>query len=264
MEFKLEKKGKPTSDLYPKEALDIAYDFSKKAYKEFGRFIRAIVLFGSTTKKHNAGGDIDILIVIDDLSVSIKPEVVETYRIIVEKIISETSDRIHITSLRFTSFWEYVRSGDPIAINILRDGMALLDTGFFNPLQILLYQGRIRPTAESIYVYYEKAPRTLFNAKWHLLQATIDLYWAVMDAAHAVLMKHGEAPPSPSHIADLMEEKLVRSGMINEKYARTVREFYNLSKMIQHREIKDISGEEFDRYFKEADEFVQHMRELLV
>lgn len=264
MEFKLEKRPPKNRELFSKDVLDIAYDFSARAYKEFGRFIRAIVLFGSSAKKQKDSNDIDIMIVIDDLSVVLKPEVVESYRIIVERLISETNTRLHITSLRFTTFWEYIRAGDPIAVNILREGMALLDTGFFNPLQIMLFQGRIRPTKESVYVYYEKAPRTLLNAKWHIMQAAIDLYWAVTDAAHAVLMRHGESPPSPSHIADLMEEKLLPDKLVTEKHIRTIREFYNLTKMIQHRELKDLSGEEFDRHFEEADAFVQDMRKLLV
>ena len=51
-------------------------------------------------------------------------------------------------------------------------------------------------------LYFGRAPITLRNSKWHLNQATIDLYWAVIDATHAALMKLGEIPPSPEHIPD--------------------------------------------------------------
>ncbi len=39
-----------------------------------------------------------------------------------------------------------------------------------------------------------------------------------------------------------------------------MRNFYRLSKMITHNEIKEIKGQEFDRYYKDAEEFVDRMR----
>ncbi|MFO8241301.1 MAG: hypothetical protein R6T90_09945, partial [Dissulfuribacterales bacterium] len=62
---------------------------------------------------------------------------VEAYRVIVEKIISKTSERLHITTLKFTNFWEYIRGGDPVGLNMLRGGIPLIDSGFFEPMQQL-------------------------------------------------------------------------------------------------------------------------------
>src|SRR3989344_9618845 len=93
---------------------------------------------------------------------------------------------------------------------MLRDGVPLLDIGFFEPLQVLLKQGKIRPTPESIWSYLGRASPTIYNSKWHLLQAVLDLYWAVIDAAHAVLMEYGEIPPSPGQVSSILNEKLVK------------------------------------------------------
>jgi len=264
MEFRIEKEINPNIHSYAKEDLDIAYDFAKSAYKEFGDFVKAIILFGSSARhEQHKGGDIDILIVINDLSIRVSEELVEAYRIITEKIVLKTSKKIHVTTLKMTAFWEYIKNGDPIGINMLRDGVALIDTGFFDPLQALLRQGRIRPTPESIYSYFDKAPATLYNSRWHVLQGTLDLYWAVIDAAHAALMKLDVVPPTPSHIADLMDEKMVKRRIIDKKYADTMRKFFNLSKMIMRREIKEVSGQEFDSYLAEATEFVEAMRKIV-
>ena len=264
MEFKVKKRDSPKKKEYDKTDMDIAYDFSKKLYKELGDFLKAVVLFGTATKKtYKTTGDIDILIIIDDVSIVLTSEVVEAYRIITEKIIAQTSKSIHVTTMRFTSFWEYIRAGDPIAINILREGVALIDIGFFDPMQRLLYQGRIRPTYESIYTYFSRAPITLSNSKWHTLQATIDLYWAVIDSAHAALMRLGEMPPTPAHVADMLEEKLVKPGHLEKRYIATMKKFYGLMKNITHREIKEIPGHDFDKYYKEAEAFVKRMREFL-
>ena len=262
MEFKITKKKGFNLEKYRKQDLDVAYEFSKKVYREFKAFIKAIVLFGSLARQQQKSkeGDIDIMVIVDDLTVEMTPELVEAYRIIMERLIVETSLKLHVTSLKFTHFWEYVRAGDPIAINILRDGVAILDTGFFEPLQALLFQGRIRPSDESIWAYYSRAPRTLSLSKNRLLQATLDLYWAVIDSAHAALMKKGVVPPTPKHVADLMQDVLVKKGILEKKYVATMRKFYNLSKKIIYRDLKEVSGREFDSYLKEAKDFVRRMQ----
>lgn len=260
MEFDIKKRGHINYSKYDEKDIDVAYSFSRDIYRELENFIKAIVLFGSSARKEGKSNDIDILIIVDDTKVVWTQELVEAYRIISEKTVQKNSLRLHITTLKFTSFWEYIRSGDPIGINMLRDGIALLDTGFFDPLQILLMQGRIRPSTESIWNYFSMAPRTLLNSKWHLLQATVDLYWAVIDSAHAALMKVGEIPPSPEHVADILEKRFVKTGLLDRKYVITMRNFYHLSKMITHRELKEITGDQYDMYYKEASEFVEHMR----
>jgi len=168
-----------------------------------------------------------------------------------------------VTTLTFTAFWEFVKVGDPLIINILRDAMPIFDTGFFTPLQKLLIQGRIRPTMESVWTYFSRAPKTLVNSRWHLLQATVDLYWACIDAAHAALMNMGEIPPSPDHIADMLYEKLVKPKKLNKHYIHVFNNFYKIQKMIEHREISKITGQEYDRYYKEAEEFIKEMEKLI-
>jgi uncharacterized protein (UPF0332 family) len=103
----------------------------------------------------------------------------------------------------------------------------------------------------------------LHNSKWHLIQATLDLYWAVIDAAHAALMQHGEIPPTPEHVADLLEQKLVKKKLLEHKYVSIMRHFYKTMKMITHREVKEVKGEEYDKYYKAAEDFVNRMREFI-
>ncbi|MFH0874305.1 MAG: nucleotidyltransferase domain-containing protein [archaeon] len=264
MKFDLPKSSHPNLEKYEPHEIDLSYRFANDIYKEMGSLIRGVIIFGSAArKKITVRSDIDILVIIDDTTISLSPEVVEAYRVIVNKTIVNVSTRLHITTLRFTSFWDYIRNGDPIGINILRDGVALIDSGFFEPLQALLKRGKIRPTSESIWTYYIRAPNTLHNSKWHLMQATLDLYWSVIDAAHAALMKHGEIPPTPEHVADLLENKLVKKKLLEQKYVDIMRYFYKLMKMITHREIKEIKGEEYDKNYKRAEAFVERMRDFI-
>ncbi|MCX6707284.1 MAG: hypothetical protein NT001_04045, partial [Candidatus Woesearchaeota archaeon] len=93
--------------------------------------------------------------------------------------------------------------------------------------------------------------------------ATLDLYWAVIDSAHAALMKYGEIPPSPSHVADLMNDKLVASGKTSQKYVQTMKDFYELSRKITHREIKEVTGAEYQKHFNDAQDFVDEMKRIV-
>lgn len=264
MKFKVEKKP-PKKPTYPEKELNIARKFSTKMYKEFGNFIQGIILFGSTVSRpHSPKRDIDILIILDDIRVNFSKELIATYRIITEKIVADVGpDRLHIQSMKYTAFWEYVRAGDPVAINVLRHGVALVDTGFFDPLQALLDQGRIRPSSESVYTYFTMAPNSIHRAKQHLLTACVDLYWSVIDSAHAALMIIGEIPPSPEHVSDLLARKLAGKGHISKKYADVMREFYILFKKITHRDIKEITGKQYDHYKKKAEVFVNGMKKFI-
>jgi len=263
MKFSVKEQKHPNIARYPGSDLDLARKFASEMHKELGPFIKAAILFGSTAREEKplyGERDIDVLLVIDDLTQILSQEVVQSYRVITENVASRVSKRLHITTLKLTTFWDYVRIGDPIAINMLRDGVPLHDTGFFEPAQHLLFQGRVRPTRESIWTYFSRAPATLGNADWHILQATLDLYWAVTDAAHAALMHIGEVPPTPGHMAELIDKRLCREGHLPQKYAKTMRDFFVLQKRIIHRELQKVTGREYDQYKKDAEDFVKTMQ----
>jgi len=264
MKFPVKKKDNKNISHYLSEDLGIARKFAKEMYKEFGNFISTLVLFGSAARNvPNPKRDIDILIVLDDVRVQFTKEFIQTYRVIVEKCIAKVDpQRLHVQSMKLTSFWEYVRAGDPVAINMLRTGVSLIDTNIFDPLQALLDSGRIRPTQESVWTYFTMAPASLHRSKQHLLTATVDLYWSVVDAAHAALMCVGEIPPSPDHIADMLENK-VKSVHVSKISIRTMKELYKVFKGIIHRDIKSVSGKDYDGYRKKAEAFVNEVKEFI-
>ncbi|MFW6230880.1 MAG: nucleotidyltransferase domain-containing protein [Nanoarchaeota archaeon] len=266
MEFD-EKKRQPAEEnkeKFSKDAIEIAYDFAKHMKKEFGDFIKALVLFGSSAKRQERrGSDIDILVIVDDLSIELSAEMVESYRLITEKIIGSVSQRLHITSLKYVTFWEYVREAHPVAVNVLREGVPILDTGFIAPLQQLLHRGQIKPSVESMFQYFARSSDALVAAKHSTLQAAMDLYWAVIDAAQSILMMHDVIPPSPEHVADLIEKILLPKNVLKHHHVAVVKEFYTLSRIISHDELKYLSGKDFDGYYKKAYDFVSDVKEAL-
>ncbi|MCB9359456.1 nucleotidyltransferase domain-containing protein [Candidatus Woesearchaeota archaeon] len=263
MEFKIEHKSNPNKDKYQKDDIDIAYDFSKKIVKEFGSFIKSVVLFGSTARQLEKSHDIDILVVVDDVTITISPEVVEAYRVILEKMIRNTSKKLHVTTLKMSNFWDYIRKGDPLGINILRDGVALYDISLFEPLRILLAQGRVAPSKETINIYINKSMGSMLNSKNHILHAVLDLYWGVIDISHAALMTHHITPETPSHVADRLDLVFVKKGKLEARYVKTMKKFYSLSKSIIHNEISLITGTEYDQYYKEAQGYIERLKKLI-
>ncbi|MBR9700142.1 hypothetical protein GOV09_06810 [Candidatus Woesearchaeota archaeon] len=260
MEFDIPKRPTPQKT----EQYMIAHRFAKAVHKELGRFLKGVVLFGSSARKTaKPHSDIDVLLLVDDVSILMTRDVADAYRMILQKIVANVSRKLHVVTVRITAFWDYMRNGDPIGINMLRDGISLYDTGFFEPLQLLLKKGKIRPSKESIWNYYMRSPATLSNARWHVMQATVDLYWAVIDAAHAALMSHDAIPPTPEHVADMLDDLLVRKGKLEKKYSRIMKNFYYRAKSVMHREVHSISGKEFDKYLYEAESFVERMKQFI-
>ncbi len=264
MQFRIQAKDDDNIQRYPTEDLRIARVFSEKLKKELQDFVSAVVVFGSSARRQTTvNSDIDVLIIGNDLDFKLSQSFLETYRLIIERTIVNTSNKLHVTSMTLSSFWEYARAGDPIVTNILRDSVALHDTGAFKPLQQLLRQGRVRPTEESVWRYFARAPKTLLNSKWHVMQATLDLYWAVIDSAHAALMAKDTIPPSPDHVAVMLNKVFVTSKELDPKYIQLMQKFYQLNKDITHRKVEVIPGKLYDQLYLEAGDFVNQMNKLI-
>jgi len=266
MRFDITKKPHPNLKRYHGEDFTFATKFAHNIQKELGEFLKAVVLFGSSVRPIDDGRnahDIDLLLVVNDLTIVASPEVITAYRVIVDNTAAKVSKRLHINTMKMTSMWDYARNGDPLLINILRDGVPLYDTGFFEPMQALLGQGRIRPTKEAVWAYYGRAPLTLRNAEKHLLQAAIDLYWACVDSAHAALMHMGQTPGLPSHVPRMISEHLVKKKLVHRSAPGTMEFFFKLQKDINKREKRTVTGKEFDKWRQEAKSFVQMMKEVI-
>lgn len=262
---KLSPKDFPTLQL--KEEHEIAMDFAVKASRRFNEMAKSIILFGSTVKKEQvAGSDIDIIIIMDDASIRWDQELITWYREELDKLLKANpyQDSLHINTVKLTTWWEDLMRGDPIVINVLRYGEALVDlAGFFNPLKQLLIMGKIKSTPESIYTCLQRAPLHIARSKTAELGAIEGLYWAMVDSAHAALIAANVLPPSPEHIAAELKDNFVSKGKLKMKYVSWYRDLLFLHKDISHRKIKDLKGIEIDDWQKKTEEFVDAMAMLV-
>ena len=258
---------KESPSLKLKNESEIAMDFGVKAYKKFGKIIKSIILFGSSVKKTaTTGSDIDIIMVIDDVSISWDQKLVAWYRTELGKIMESNPYRksLHINTIKLSTWWEDLLRGDPVLINILRYGEAIIDfAGFFEPLKFLVINGKVRPSPEAIYSCLQRAPMHISRSKLAELNSIEGLYWAMVDSAHAALIAEGISPPSPEHIPQELKEAFVDKGRLKKDYLKWYDELLNLHKDISHGKIRDLKGVEIDLHQERAEKFLEKMTQLV-
>ncbi|MEM3405965.1 MAG: nucleotidyltransferase domain-containing protein [Candidatus Pacearchaeota archaeon] len=246
---------------------DIAFDFATKVYQKFDKLIKSIILFGSNVKGTSTpGSDIDIIIIVDDVSVSWDEELIVWYREELGKLIQSNPYRkeLHINSIRLKTWWQDLIRGDPIVINILRYGYPLIDFGgFFTPLKVLLQEGKIKSTEESIFINLQRAPLHISRSRANKLSTIEGLYWAMIDSAQAALMAAKKLPPSPENVPLMLKETFVDKKELKINYVVWLRDLYVLHRKILHGEITDIKGREIDEWFEKTNSFVEEMKRIV-
>lgn len=246
---------------------EIAMDFATKIYKEFDTMIKSIVLFGSSVKKDSTQqSDIDVIILIDDISIKFDEELIAWYRkrlaIILEQ--NKYQKPLHISSVKLSTWWNDLLRGDPIVLNILRSGEPLIDFGgFFAPLRLLLKEGKIRATPESIYTLLERAPTHFTRAKGLMLAVVDGIYWGMVDAAHAALISADIMPASPEDISKVLEDNFVKNKLLDKKYVKYYDIIHTIAKDIVHGVKTSIEGKMLDELFVMSDAFLGEMSKLV-
>ncbi|MBS3086164.1 nucleotidyltransferase domain-containing protein [Candidatus Pacearchaeota archaeon] len=258
-------KNIPTLQL--KKETDIAMDFALKTYKVFDKIVKSIVLFGSTAKQTAVtGSDIDIIIIIDDVSINWDQELIAWYREELEKLIKANpyQNALHINTVKLSTWWEDLMRGDPVVVNILRYGEPMVDmAGFFNPLKALLLKGKIKSTPEAIYAALQRAPQHIARSRIAELNSIDGLFWSMVDSAHAALIAANVSPASPEHISGDLKEVFVNAGKLDMKYVIWYRDLLVLHKKIAHGEIKNLKGVEIDAWQERAEQFLEAMANLV-
>ena len=245
---------------------DIALDFAGKAYQKFRDVIKAIAMFGSSIKQETTPkSDIDIIIIIDDCTVNWDDELIAWYREELSKLITlqNYKKELHVNTVTLTAFWEEVRAGEPLVINVLRYGEPLIDLGgFFDPLKVLLAKGKIRPSPEAIFTTMERAGQHLTRANSNILNSIEGFYWSMVDASHGALMSMNVIPPSPEHVAELLDETLVKKNMLKKEYIEWYEIIRKKAKAILHGELNKVNGFELEDMQKKAEVFVIELNKI--
>ena len=250
-----------------KTGRDIAMDFAEKVVQKFNTLIRAVILFGSTTKDSTtAGSDIDIIIIVDDATIKFDEKFTMWYREELGNIISKNpyKQELHINTIKLTTWWEDFMRSDPVVINVIRYGEALIDVGgFLAPLKSLLHQGKIMPTPESIYNIVNRVPGHIIRSRLAEMSSIEGCYWAYVECSQALLMAVKILPPSPEHIPELLNEHYIKKGLLKKQVIKDYSNIYELHKMVLYGQIKNLDGKIIDDYQDKAEEYFKKTIKIL-
>ncbi len=226
MEYKLELIGQ-----------DAAYKFATKLFAAYPKYIKSIVLFGSYAKQEESNkSDVDVLIIVDDVTSPPDKTFAGAFNFDIDRFKSEIKEvNLHITVLTLTGFWKGLIAVDPFTVNAVRYGYPLIDTGFFEPIKVLLVRGDIKPTQESVYAAITRAEifeSSISKAKAEIIE---NAYWSAVNAAQAFLMSKNIVPPSPEKI----EEELSKTDF-PKTYIQIYKDIASTFKALEHGELKSI------------------------
>jgi len=260
--------GKKLREFSLETRLKSSNEFKDKILKMFKTYIKAIVVWGSIIRGDYTGkSDVDIYIIFDDTKMPLKKfdDIREKIDDDIYKMAKSTDPRLHAQPvLALTEFWDGIRACHPLFYNIVREGYAIYDTGFFIPMRKLLEWGKFPATVEAAEQRMEGVPKRIRRVKnIKMLMIAEDLWYAVTDASQSVLMYIGVGPPAPKVLAREIRQHLVEPGMLEEKYAKVIEDIMKFRKQVEHKELKELSGKELDEWIDRVDDFVNRMEKLL-
>ncbi len=242
--------------------------FKEKVLQMFKGYVKSIVVWGSITRGDFTGkSDVDIYVIFDDTKMPLKKfdEIRERVYQDLLKIAKSIDPRLHPQpAIALTEFWDGIRFCHPLFYNIVREGYAIYDTGFFIPMRKLLEWGKFPATREAAHLRMESVPKRLTrvkNVKIYIVAE--DLYMGLLDAIQAVLMYYGIGPPAPKIAARELRKHLVTNGLLEEEYVKIYEDIYTFRKKVEHKEIKELPGKEVDKWIEKAKKFIDRMEKLL-
>lgn len=259
--------GKKLKKFSVETRLKIAEEFKKKVLEKFGDFIKTIIIWGSVVRGDvSAKSDVDIYIIFDDTKYSLKDfnKVRDRIDEDLYEIAKKVDKRIHIQPIiALTEFIDGLRHSHPLFINIVREGFAIYDTGFFIPMRKLLELGKFPLTKEAALMRIENVQDYIERAKKMKARiVAVDVYHTILDSVQGLLMYLGINPPAPKLTAKYAREHLVKTGFLEEKDADLIEEVVKFYKAVDHGDIKEISGKELDEWIKKAEEFYKKVQKI--
>ena len=264
---KIKKKmSKKIRDFEKKRRADVIKKFSKKVLDKYGPYVKAIVAWGSVVRNEfHSKSDIDVVILIDDTRGNLTKKIRGEIDDFMFKAAEETDKMLSPQPVwTITEFVSMTRRCSPLAYNLLKDGVAVYDTGFFLTHKRLLEKGEMPLTKEAVENRMENVPKRMRraqHAKMYIIAE--DLYYACLDSLQAVVMFMGRGPPDANHAAEVGRKYLVENKLTKEETIKIIEDIINFRKKTEHKEVKDIKGEEVDKFIERAKKFVKEMERVL-
>jgi uncharacterized protein (UPF0332 family)/predicted nucleotidyltransferase len=254
-------------------SLRVAQIHKSLVLRKFEKYVTSYIIAGSLVRGDSTKtSDVDVFVIIDDTDVKRMPrlELKEKLRSIIYQYVYEASElagvknKLNPQIYILTEFWESVKDANPVIFTFIRDGMPLYDRGTFMPWKLLLKMGKLKPSPEAIDMFMSMGDKMSKRVKNTLTDLVIgEIYWGVLTPAQALLMLYGLPPPTTKEAPRVFRETFVeKEKLLEKKYADILEKIIKAYKDFEHEKIKEIKGEEVDKFLEEAEEFLKRLKEL--
>lgn len=247
--------------------MEAAEKFADKLKDKLGDKVKVVAVWGSVPKgEHGYDSDIDTLVILDDTK--LRKDVPKDARKKIRKKVTEaakdTDERLTIQYFPFlTEFWDSLRKGEPLAIEAVRNGEPVYDTGIFMPAKRLVQRGKISGTRETVKKRLKMAAAGYKKAEKNLKQSIPHKLEQVMaNAGQAPIMLVGKQPPAKENVPDTLEEMFVEKDMLEEEYIEIAEDLYDFGNKGE-KNSDEVTGEEVEEHLDKADDFVRRMHKLV-
>ncbi len=249
MESRLEPKQKANAHRFLEQDINSAHKLGEELLKKHIELASVLLVKAETNYA---------IVLLDDLNNTLTNNTVNDLKIKISETCYKTGIEIGFHLMLASDIWKHYKEKSEQVQEILRNSYVVQDKGFITPLQDLFVKGKLRPTKESVLMHMYQAEKNLKNANTHVNSAVVDVYWAVVDTAHAAVMASGQIPPSPEQLGDQLKI-LAKEKKINSRCPAIMSEIFGVAKDIIRKRKWEITGKEFDKYLEKAEFFQKEM-----
>ncbi len=241
--------------------------FSDELVKKLGDKVKCVVVWGSVTRgEHTPESDIDTFVLLDDtkLAEDVPLDIKEKIRWKVAELAKKIDPRITLQYFSFlTEFWDDLRHGEPLVIDVLRWGIPIYDVGIFTPAKKLLERGKISSSREAIMRRMSLASAGFKQCEYRLRkQIPFYLEQAMANAGQAPIMILGSLPPGKEAVGKTLDNLFVKSKMLEKEYADLANEIHEFAKNAEKGKI-EVTGQLVEEYIQKTDKFIKRMYQLV-
>lgn len=247
--------------------MEKAEEFADELLDKLEDKVMCVAVYGSVSRgEHTHESDIDTFVVLDDtkLEQEVPQEAKDQIRQKVTDLAKDVDDKITIQYLAFlTEFWDAVQQGEPLIIQVLRNGQVVYDVGIFSPAQRMLERGKIQSSREAVQKRLKLAAAGYKKAEKNLKSSIpFKLEQAMANAGQAPIMLAGQTPPGKEQVGDALEELFVKEEMLEQEYADSAREIHDFADKAE-KHPNEVTVEELAEHMELADDFIRRMHELV-
>jgi predicted nucleotidyltransferase/uncharacterized protein (UPF0332 family) len=254
-------------------ALRVAEIHKSLVLKKFEKYVVSYCIGGSLVRgEAEKTSDVDVFVIINDTDVKrmSRRELLERLRGIIYQYITEANayagskNKLEPQIYLLTDFWDAVKDAHPIMFTFIRDGVPLYDRGTFMPWKALLRMGKLKPSPEAIDMFMSMGDGVISRNKKILLSDVFsNIFWGITTPAQAIVMLNGGAPPhAKKELVREFKKEFLDKKMIEKKHVDFLEKVVQTWKDYEHEKITEISGTEIDKMLKDAEEFINRLKEL--